>query len=218
MPSGIEVWRLEVDFKAVIRDSEWVLLSKDEQVRALRYRKHEDQVRSIAARAALRRLLAARVGQAPHQLHFFTNPHGKPYLWGNTGLEFNVTHAGRFVLIALSRNGGVGVDIEYCDPRVEAGSLSMQVFSPRERELGVPTSGAFFKHWVAKEAVLKALGLGITEHLQAISVLPGENGCYRLCHDRPEWEGLQAWSLDAPDEYAAALAWVGCTRSKREKL
>lgn len=210
VPAGIEVWRIEFDPTARIADSDWSVLSEDEGVRALRLRRHEDRVRSVVVRAALRRLLGARLHLAPHVLRFVTSARGKPALCGATEIEFNVSHAGSFALIALSVAGAVGVDIERCVPDI-AGTdeeiLSLHVLSPIELER--PADLGFFERWVAKESALKALGLGVAEHLQSLTVLSDgmdPERRYRLQHSRAEWPELQVWPLDAPNGYAAALA------------
>lgn len=182
------------------------LLSEEERGRASRFHRHGDRVRLAATRAALRRMLASRVMLPPDKLRFTENSHGKPRLQDDMGIEFNVSHAGRFALIALSTGGQVGVDIEYRDRRIDADSLGPYVFSALERKSGLNTTDDFIERWVAKESVLKALGLGISEHLQAISVLPGDAGNYRIAHDHPEWTGIRVWTIEAPDCYAAALA------------
>ncbi|MDQ3186797.1 MAG: 4'-phosphopantetheinyl transferase superfamily protein [Pseudomonadota bacterium] len=206
VPSSIEVWQLKLNLQMPISNSDVSLLSEDERIRALRFRRHDDQVRSIATRAALRRMLASRVMLPPDKLHFAANYHGKPCLQDDAGIEFNVSHAGRFALIALSTSGQVGVDIEYRDRRIDTESLGPYVFSPLERRSGLKTADDFIEHWVAKESVLKALGLGISEHLQAISILPGDGESYRIAYEHPEWAGVRAWTIEAPDCYAAALA------------
>lgn len=206
VPSSIEVWQLKLNLRMPISDLDISLLSEEERRRALRFRRHDDQVRSVATRAALRRMLASRVGLPPDELRFAVNCHGKPCLQDDTGIEFNVSHAGGFALIAFSTGGQVGVDIEYRDRRIDADSLGPYVFSALERRSGLKTTDDFIERWVAKESVLKALGLGISEHLQAISVLPADAGNYRIAHDHPEWAGIRVWTLEAPDCYAAALA------------
>lgn len=206
VPPGIEVWQLKMNLQMPVSDSDLFLLSEDEFTYALRFRRHEDQVRSVATRAALRRILASRLQLPPDALCFVANRHGKPCLQDDGGIEFNVSHAGCFALIVLSTSGKVGVDIEYRDRGVDAKSLGAYVFSSLERKSGLKTDEDFIKHWVVKESVLKALGEGISEHLQAISILPGDGECYRIEHDRLEWPGIKAWSIEAPDCYAAALA------------
>ncbi|WP_198140894.1 4'-phosphopantetheinyl transferase superfamily protein [Nitrosospira sp. NpAV] len=195
-----------MNLQTPVLDSDLFLLSEGEVAYALRFRRHEDQVRSIATRAALRRMLASRLRLPPDTLRFMVNRHGKPYLQDKAGIEFNVSHAGCFALIALSTNGQVGVDIEYRGCGIDAKSLGAYVFSPLERKSGLIANEDFIQHWVVKESVLKALGEGISEHLQAISILPGDEEGYRIEHDRPEWAGIKAWSIEAPDCYAAALA------------
>lgn len=126
-------------------EADWARLSEDEGVRALLLRKHEDRVRSVATRAALRRLLAAHLRQAPHALRFVSNRHGKPRLPDEAGIDFNVSHAGGFALIALSNNGALGVDIECCNPEVDEVRLATPVLSPFERELGADRQPEFFE-------------------------------------------------------------------------
>lgn len=206
VPSGIEVWLLELNLRMPVSDSDISLLCEGELTHALRFHRHEDQVRSIATRAALRRMLASRVKQPADMLRFVTNCHGKPRLQHEICIDFNVSHAGCFSLIALSTNGQVGVDIEYRDRGIDAKSLRAYVFSPLEQGIGLKTDKDFIERWVAKESVLKALGLGISEHLQAISILPVDGETFRVEHDHPEWSGIRVWSIEAPDCYAAALA------------
>ena len=210
VPCGVEAWLLELDLWKPVSDSDLALLSEDEHIRVLRFRQHQDRVRSVVTRAALRRLLAGRLMIPPDELRFVVNPYGKPRLYDYLGMEFNVSHSGCFALIALSTSGQVGVDIEYGHRAIDAKSLSTYVFSTLERQSALQTAEDFIERWVAKESVLKAVGLGISEHLQAVSVLPsdseGYEEGYEIRHDHPEWGGIQAWSLSVPDGYAAALA------------
>lgn len=189
--------------------SDLSLLSEDEHIRMRRLRRHDDQVRSVVSRAALRRMLSLRLGQAPDKLRLVTNRHGKPRLYEDSGIDFNISHAGRFALIALSSTGKVGVDIESNDREIDARSLGEYVFSSLERRSGIDTAEEFIERWVAKESVLKALGLGISEHLQSVSILPCGKRGYEVVCDRPEWAGVRVWRVGAPDGYAAAIAVQG---------
>jgi 4'-phosphopantetheinyl transferase len=209
IPSNVEVWVLKLNLEMPLPSLDLAMLNEGERLRALLFRRHEDQVRSVATRAALRRMLASRVMRRPDRLSFIVNQYGKPRLEGDFGIEFNVSHAGRFAMIALSTCGPVGIDIESYDRGIDTENLSSYVFTPRERQSPLRRSGEaedFIERWVAKESILKALGLGISENLQAISVLPAVAESYEIAHDRPEWEGVKAWRLHVPDGYAAALA------------
>jgi 4'-phosphopantetheinyl transferase len=145
----------------------------------------------------------------PDKLRFVVNSYGKPRLRDESEIEFNVSHAGRFSLIALSIGGQVGVDIERADRAIDARALAAYVFSDRERQSALQTPGDFIERWVAKESVLKALGLGISDYLQDVSILPADGEGYQIVHDHPEWEEIRAWPLAVPDGYVAALALHG---------
>ena len=206
VPPGIEVWLLKLNLQAPISNSDFLLLNEYERAHALRFHTHADQVRSTATRAALRRLLVTKVAMPPSKLNFLTNNFGKPYLQGAADINFNVSHAGELAVIAISTNGQIGVDIEDCDRQLDVRALSEYVFTHIERRCAIETTEDFIKHWVAKEAVLKAMGVGISEHLQFVSVLPDNNEGYRVICDYPKWEGIKVWSIKVPNRYAAALA------------
>lgn len=210
VPEDVEVFRLDFDLASPASSADWAVLGDDERERAAKFHRHDDRIRSIATRAALRRLLGERLHREPGALHFDAGPYGKPLLREGAGLEFNVSHSGGFALIALSRAGAVGIDIERRDEALDVASFASLVLSPGERAAGEGGVETFFERWVAKEAVLKALGLGIAEQLQALSIWPrsGAGEEYELRHATEDWSGVGAWALDAPPGYAAALAWA----------
>ncbi|MBG0811069.1 4'-phosphopantetheinyl transferase superfamily protein [Methylosinus sp. H3A] len=199
----IEVLRLDFDLEAPWPDADWDVLTAEERERALRFLRHEDRLRMISTRAALRRLLGERLGVDPSTLRFTAGRYGRPELAG--GVSFNVSHSGDFALIAISQRWAVGVDIEQVRETSDLAGLASLALTAEEHE-GIDAAG-FFARWTAKEAALKALGLGIVEKLQAFSVWPGLGDLYELRHAEADWGDLRAARLEAPSGYAAALAW-----------
>lgn len=211
LPQGIEVWQYclaDVEADTGLLAAARAQLSRAEQVRMDALVRPADRRRFALAHAILRQLLAHRLGCAPSGLDFRTGPFGKPYLVHDCGLRFNLSHAGDYVLVALSEQGEVGVDIEYRDPELDVGSLAELAWSGRERRDGQIEPCDFFARWTGKEAVLKALGVGIGEHLQALSIHPRADGSYAIAHEQPGWAAIQACQLDSPPGYAAAVAWL----------
>ena len=69
----------------------------------------------------------------------------------------------------------------------------------------------FFSFWTAKEALLKALGPGMSMPPTSLDIAPGLGGSIRLASAPQGVSARQprVWPLVAPSGYAAALAWVG---------
>lgn len=132
--------------------------------------------------------------------------------------DFNVSHSGAHALIAWSETVRVGVDIETISPGLDWQALGRSVFAPADRAAvhALPSAerlSAFYRVWTAKEALLKALGVGIAGGLTAFSVLdqaqPGQL-VPRVVDPASPAAGVAAYVaawLEAPAGYAACLAW-----------
>ncbi|WP_374306335.1 4'-phosphopantetheinyl transferase superfamily protein [Methylocella sp.] len=195
------------------------VLSEAERARAGRFFRLEDRARSMISRAALRRLLGAATGRAPESLVFGETEHGRPRLVGAQAPSFqapsfNVSHSGGWALIGLSKHGDIGVDIEEARPDVEALDLARGFFHDGEYRAIAAREGAarleaFYRVWTAKEAALKALGVGIAERLKDFEVrfapdelrVIAEPGAFS-----PRLSTMRLEALAAPQGYAAACA------------
>ncbi|MFJ2995364.1 4'-phosphopantetheinyl transferase family protein [Pandoraea sp. NPDC087047] len=196
-------------------------LDPAERERATRFVQCADRVRFAVTRAAVRRLLASRIGCTPERVRFALDRHGKPHVAGVTNMPFNVTHSGEHALIAIgdgARIDALGVDIEACRPEGHVMAILDTAFAVSEQNrirAAADPLGALYRHWTAKEAVLKAVGVGVAEHLLTVTVDPESAGSARHTHLREiivrsqlaEWTSLQAMTLAMPDGYVAALAW-----------
>jgi len=75
------------------------------------------------------------------------------------GNYWSLSHKSKYVAAVVSREK-IGIDIEEIKPRSE--SIFSLVASEEEWELGKDRSWCtFFRYWTAKEATLKAVGVGI---------------------------------------------------------
>lgn len=208
IPRGIQVHLLELALQQGSLPALLSLLPGPEQERCLRYRRPADRIRFATTRVVLRRLLAQRLRVAAQDIEFAMGAFGKPGLPHGVPLFFNVSHAGGFALIALSAQGPVGVDIEATARMPDTSPVHLG-FTPDEQRYCDRTADAhaFLRVWSGKEAVLKALGLGIGQHLPSVSVIPGPAGHYAVS---PHGAGFplppQAWQLPAPPGFVAALA------------
>lgn len=150
-------------------------LAKDELARADRFLLPEIRKRFVVCRGRTRTLLAQLTGQSAAEIQFEYEQWGKPRLrTGRTSpLQFNVSHSGDWALLAVAASP-VGIDLEVQQARFRYRSIASQVISPQEQAAwnAVPArdrDAAMMRLWVCKEALLKAMGLGIAEGLQQIA-------------------------------------------------
>lgn len=149
--------------------------TQQEQQEAARYAQAEDAARHLAGRALARRLLHAALGRQ-FTAEFARTPYGKPFC-PETSTDFSISHSGSIVWVALCNCAAVGIDVEKIRPLPDAAELTSQLH-PQEREalLCLPPAAletAFYRCWTRKEAVLKAVGMGLSMPLQSFNVRTG---------------------------------------------
>ena len=157
-------------------------LCPTEKARAARLKVDKARAQFIITRVVLRQLLASYLGIAPRALAFTVGPRGKPALsphWRQKRIEFNVSHAADYALLALGLDHRLGVDIESVHRQVDYRALANRFFSAAEQEAfnKLPAGAAcaaFYRVWSRKEAFLKATGQGLAGGLSGFSVPLGE--------------------------------------------
>ena len=174
--------RLDLPPRAVTALAE--LLSDDEQQRASRLVFHHDRARFIVARARLRQLLGARLGVSPASIEFSYGKRGKPALgarFADCRLCFNVSHSEDVAVYGFALDREIGVDVEAVRELPDADEIAARCFSLRENEAYLALSPperplGFFNCWTRKEALIKALGEGLSHPLEHfdVSLAPGE--------------------------------------------
>ncbi len=174
-------------------------------------------------REILAKLLCRHAGTAVAP-RLALGPHGKPFAPGWPQLQFNLSHSGAFGLIALARGVPVGVDIEARRRRIDVGSLAQRFFSAGEAAaLGALEEArrqeTFLALWTRKEALLKALGSGLSFGLHQVEFgldTQGRvGGLLELAAAAGAIGDWQVQNLDVEPGVPAALAWRGPARSVR---
>lgn len=134
------------------------LLPEERREKALRIRREEARLRSIGAALLLR---AAGIDPP-----FAYGEHGKPYIPG--GPHFSLTHSGMLAALAVS-DASVGLDIEKIAPVRRAAARALTI---EEREyMETDPERRFAYLWTRKEAALKCTGAGLSQPMNAFSVL-----------------------------------------------
>ncbi len=183
------------------------LLLPDELARLQRFRRLDDQHRFGTTRSLLRLLLSHYTGQAPTQLVFSQGTNNKPELQGHPGWQFNVSHGGQWVLIAIGRVS-VGVDVEPINPDFPIQEIVASAFGPAEQRVLHSQADAhalFYEYWTRKEALLKATGQGMAVTLSQIPCLNGEHLRAAQRIGQPGHWTVQSFRLD--EQHPATVAY-----------
>jgi phosphopantetheinyl transferase len=156
-------------------------LPREELDRLERIADRRARAHHASGRLLLRQVLAAELGTPPAHVPITVDHDGRPHLDASRpGLDFNLSHSGECVLLALCRRAGhrVGVDVEAIRPRVHAAKLADRYFSAaerrrlarlarRDRREPRPSPSRYLDewHWIWtwREAWTKATGTGIRD-------------------------------------------------------
>jgi len=204
----IDVWFADLDAASGLNGD---LLSHDEWGRADKLRVVLDRQRFIASRGILRTLLGRYLALAPRELSFTYGTNGKPAL-SESGLHFNLSHSRGRGMFAFSSVSPLGVDLELVRTLSDLPQVGATIFSPAEANVfeAIPPQyrpTAFFKCWTRKEALIKALGTGLSYPLDQFSVSFDEPA--RLLPTGGAGTELSRWRLyhlDPEPGYFAAIA------------
>ena len=180
----IHLWGIDLDGsqQCLERCTGW--LDEVERHRAARFVREDIRQRYVLAHGGLRAVLSRYLGVTPDVVALERSATGKPFLTrerrDRPAITFNLSHAYGRALIAVSHAQEVGVDLECVRSEVEVMKLSKRYFTRSEHTaiMQAPEEQRamrFFRYWVAKEALLKAQGIGL-RGLSDCEIVPEADG------------------------------------------
>ncbi len=208
---GVTVWQVCGLADAPMLEHCRKFLSSDELKRADRFAVDPPHQQFVVARATLRVLLGETLQADPLTLEFNIGQFGKPSL-KHHDIEFNVSHSGDVVLVAIGQQQPLGVDVEAEKTHRDFLRLALRFFAPGEVERLKSVSeseraAAFYRCWTRKEAYLKARGTGITLGLDTFEVafLPDEPEAVVRTPPDDSPQNWNVYTIDSAPGHAAAL-------------
>lgn len=212
-PNEIHVWSSDLTIPPKQAEKKLALLSSNECERAKRFRFPIHGRRFIAARSTLRHILSLYLNISPNEIEFGYAEHKKPYLHipnlpipNNPRLQFNLAHSHDIAIYAFTLSYAVGIDIEKIKETYDP-AVAERFFSPHEFKdlMKLPSKDritTFYRIWSRKEAVIKAVGKGLSIPLSTFSVSSNDvSETITIEHE--------AWSLiplSIHPDYQSALA------------
>ncbi|NVK56219.1 MAG: 4'-phosphopantetheinyl transferase superfamily protein [Alteromonadaceae bacterium] len=170
----VHLWRLSIEdvMRSQCLETLSKLLSDEEKNRLAAYRSESRRQIFIIGRAALRIILSAFMsGMPPESIGLTASAHGKPMLEDDVSqLQFNLSHSRDSIVIAVTRERLIGVDIEFMKARPTMADIASHYFHSHDMQAinyalqseGYPSAlRLFYKIWALKEAFIKADGKGM---------------------------------------------------------
>jgi 4'-phosphopantetheinyl transferase len=154
---------------------------------------------------------------APSRWRFEMSVYGKPSIAAEhaaaKGIEFNLSHTDGLVVMAVTRERVIGVDVENVRTREVDIEIADRFFAAEEvAELCTrPTEKQtlrFFEYWTLKESYIKARGLGLSIALERFAFHLQNPEQIRLTIDPGLRDYAERWwfsQVEVDDRYLTAL-------------
>lgn len=204
-----DVWRIPLTTYLTHIPELYQTLKWDEKTRSASFLKDKDSHRFIVGRAMLRTLLGKYLNVEADKLSFGFGKNKKPLLindWKSL-FDFNISHSGEYVLIAISDNS-IGIDIEQYEYDFKLKQVMQLTFSDSEilyiNKQDSP-SRIFYKLWTRKEALLKANSGGLSNMIKYIPCI-NEVIDYMPIISFENWR-VNSFYLD--EQHPASVAYTG---------
>lgn len=203
----VHLWRTNLDVSAAAEKFPGSL-SIAEQERAQKFALPELRQRYVHARTWLRKILGSYLQIEPNAVPLTMDDRGKPHIDPGTNpidLRFNLSHSCDFGLLAVTTGGEIGVDVQIEVAKNNWPAIAKKYFTANEQahvqRQPMPTRNTIcVEIWTRKEAVGKALGMGLHAKTFAFDVGPASWGIVSC------GENLRVWSLAVEAPFAAAVA------------
>ena len=188
LPVPGQVTVVVIDPARVAEEITTACLNAADEEQASRFRFEKDASHWRTCRGALRCILGQALELDPAGIAFELGAHGKPHLPPpHHGLHFNLSHCRDLALVALTRFGPVGIDLEPagrtptlldCEPSFcHPDEIARLPAAPDDR------AARLLDLWTSKESLLKALGTGLSLPPESVSLAAGNASDHPLLRD-----------------------------------
>jgi 4'-phosphopantetheinyl transferase len=144
------------------------LFSNDIQKHINSFLHYRDKVTAFTSAMLKYYYLPALLGIKPAEIRLGVSSYGKPYLINNPSIDFNISHSGEYVGLAVGTCKKIGIDIELIDKDIDLTMKSI-IFSESEWNL-IDNYFDFFVLWTKMEAYLKCIGVGFADKVENLDL------------------------------------------------
>ena len=172
----VDIWICEINKHENLLQFDGYL-SNEEKLKSSKFKFQGDKNHFIITHVFLRIILSKYLETEASLLEFKYGENNKPYLGQcSSKCSFNISKTKDLAVVAIGTSGKVGVDIERIEPDFDYSEIIVNYFSQKEQEsikssLENIANTQFFYLWTRKEALVKALGVGLDCDLKEMEVV-----------------------------------------------
>lgn len=96
---------------------------------------------------------------------------GRPYIINSSGIDFNLSHSGNLIILAITSFGKVGIDVERIE-NIDLSEFKNVMSSDQWTSIynSINPLARFYEFWTIKESSIKCDGRGLQIPLQLIEI------------------------------------------------
>lgn len=163
------------------------------------------KLQTVAGELLARYSVGKYLGKPDQEISMVFGEKGKPHIGNLTDLHFNISHSGYYVVCAVATKE-LGIDVE----RIRKVNLRIaeRFFSASEIHDLMACDEAdrmhyFITLWTIKESYLKAIGRGLTQHLNSFTIVKNGESYLLTGNEEAETYGIETQQLNY--EYMMAV-------------
>lgn len=216
--AAIHIWQLNPEHVTdeALSQAYRALLTEAERAQELRFRFPAGRKNYLLTRSLARTVLSRYSTVQPHEWNFSKTEYGRPEIAPThtdvQGLSFNISHTEGAILLGVTRDRALGIDVENLNARSASLDLARRVFAPQEIEAlsALPEARQrerFLELWTLKESYIKARGMGLAIPTRKFGFDFVDDRTLRLAIDPDLQDDAARWSFvqfrPSPEHIAA---------------
>jgi len=160
---------------------------------------HHSKLQTVSGELLARFSIGRYMNDEKAEITLAYGEKGKPHLENLKDVHFNISHSGHYIVCAVS-SVEIGIDVE----RIRTVNLRIadRFFSESEiadlKACDESTRMQYFiTLWTIKESYLKAIGRGLTQHLNSFTIIKNENTYQLTGNKHAEGYGIKSYQLSS---------------------
>jgi 4'-phosphopantetheinyl transferase len=204
----IKVFTLQLEEAQYLPEYQGALLQYLPEAGRLRVRDRMNptsKLHTVSGELLARYSVGKFIGNPDHEIVLRFGEKGKPHIENLENLHFNISHSGHYVVCAVATTE-LGIDVE----RVRKVNLRVAERFFSEKEITDLMSLSednrmhyFITLWTIKESYLKAIGRGLTQHLNSFTIIKSDDSYLLTGNEEAQGYGIETHQLS--NDYLMAV-------------